>query len=120
MLTGAIASLADLGPEDRRRAHPRFHAGAIEANATLIQPLLDMAEAKGCTPAQLALAWLLAQGEDIVPIPGTKRRTHLRQNLAALEVKLTDAEAAGLALAVDDAEVSGTRYPVPQMATLGL
>ena len=120
MLTGAIASLADLGADDRRRAHPRFHAEAIEANAALIQPLLEMAEAKGCTPAQLALAWLLAQGGDIVPIPGTKRRTHLRQNLAALQVELSEAEAAGLALAVDDAEVSGTRYPVPQMATLGL
>ena len=79
-----------------------------------------MAEAKGCTPAQLALAWLLAQGEDIVPIPGTKRRAHLRQNLAALDVELTDAEAAALALAIDDGEVSGTRYPVPQMATLGI
>ena len=120
MLTGAISSLKDLGPDDRRRAHPRFHAGAIETNAELIQPLLEMAEAKGCTPAQLALAWLLAQGDDIVPIPGTKRRTHLRQNLAALDVELSDAEAAGLALAIDDAEVSGTRYPVPQMATLGI
>ena len=79
-----------------------------------------MAAAKGCTPAQLALAWLLAQGRDIVPIPGTKRRTHLRENLAALEVQLTAEEARRLAEAVDDREVSGTRYPEPQMATLGL
>jgi len=120
MLTGAISSLADLGPDDRRRAHPRFHDGAIESNAMLIRPLIEMAETKGCTPAQLALAWLLSQGEDIVPIPGTKRRTHLRQNLAALDVELTQAEAAALALAIDDGEVSGTRYPVPQMATLGI
>ncbi len=120
MLTGAILSLQDLGEDDRRRAHPRFHEGAIETNAALIRPLVKMAAVKGCTPAQLALAWLLAQGPDIVPIPGTKRRTHLRQNLAAIEVAITPAEAAALALAIDDGQVSGTRYPGPQMATLGL
>jgi aryl-alcohol dehydrogenase-like predicted oxidoreductase len=120
MLTGAIATLADLGAEDRRRAHPRFHEGNLERNASLIRPLLDIARDKGCTPAQLALAWLLAQGEDIVPIPGTKRRTHLRQNLAAVDVALTRGEADALARAIDDGQVSGTRYPEPQMATLGL
>jgi aryl-alcohol dehydrogenase-like predicted oxidoreductase len=120
MLTGAIATLADLGAEDRRRAHPRFHEGAIEKNAALIRPLLDMAARKGCAPAQLALAWLLAQGEDIVPIPGTKRRTHLRQNLAATELQLSREDADALARAIDDAQVAGTRYPAPQMATLGI
>ena len=120
MLTGAIASLADLGSEDRRRAHPRFHEGNIERNADLLRPLVQLAEAKGCAPAQLALAWLLGQGSDIVPIPGTKRRTHLRQNLAALDVALTRAEADALAKAIDDTQVSGTRYPAPQMATLGI
>ncbi len=79
-----------------------------------------MAEAKGCSPAQLALAWLLAQGEDIVPIPGTKRRTHLRQNLAAIDISLTPAEARRLADSVDDGQVAGTRYPQAQMASLGL
>jgi aryl-alcohol dehydrogenase-like predicted oxidoreductase len=79
-----------------------------------------MAQAKGCSPAQLALAWLLAQGQDIVPIPGTKRRTHLRQNLAAIDIRLTSEEAQQLAEAVDDSQVSGTRYPGAQMATLGL
>ena len=120
MLTGAIASLKDLGEADRRRAHPRFHEGAIESNAALLAPLLEMAEAKGCSPAQLALAWLLAQGEDVVPIPGTKRRTHLRQNLAAIDIRLTPEEARRLADSVDDGQVAGTRYPQAQMASLGL
>ena len=120
MLTGAISSLADLGEGDRRRDHPRFREGSLESNAALIRPLLEMAEAKGCTPAQLALAWLLAQGGDIVPIPGTKRRAHLQQNLAALNVELTAEEARRLADAIDDRQVSGTRYPEPQMATLGI
>jgi len=120
MLTGAISSLKDLGEADRRRDHPRFREGALEANAALVRPLLEMAGAKGCSPAQLALAWLLAQGRDIVPIPGTKRRTHLRDNLASLEVQLTAEEARRLAEAIDDHKVAGTRYPEPQMATLGI
>ncbi len=120
MLTGAIASLKDLGETDRRRDHPRFKEGAIESNAALIRPLLEMAADKGCSPSQLALAWLLAQGQDIVPIPGTKRRSHQRENLAALDVALTPEEAARLAAAVDDRQVAGTRYPEAQMATLGI
>jgi aryl-alcohol dehydrogenase-like predicted oxidoreductase len=120
MLTGAISAQKDLPEGDRRRDHPRFHDGNLERNAALIQPLVDMAEAKGCTPSQLALAWLLAEDEHIVPIPGTKRRTHLRQNLAAIEVELNPDEATALALAVDDHEVQGTRYPGQQMATLGI
>jgi aryl-alcohol dehydrogenase-like predicted oxidoreductase len=120
MLTGALKAPSDLPEGDRRRDHPRFHDGALERNAELIAPLVEMAEAKGCTPSQLALAWLLAQDTHIVPIPGTKRRTHLRQNLDALEVELNADEATALAVAIDDQEVQGTRYPVPQMATLGL
>ena len=120
MLTGAIATAKDLPEGDRRRDHPRFHDGNLEANAALIRPLVELAEAKGCTPSQLALAWLLAQGDDIVPIPGTKRRTHLVQNLGALDVALSADEARRLAEAIDDSSVHGTRYPVPQMATLGI
>ena len=120
MLTGAIVTAKDLPEGDRRRDHPRFHDGNLEANAALIRPLVELAEAKGCSPSQLALAWLLAQGEDIVPIPGTKRRTHLVQNLGSLEVAITAAEARRLADAVDDSSVHGARYPVPQMATLGI
>ncbi|HEX4096131.1 MAG TPA: aldo/keto reductase, partial [Caulobacteraceae bacterium] len=120
MLTGAISTLKDLTENDRRRDHPRFHEGALEANAALIAPLLDMAKAKGCTPSQLALAWLLTQGPDIVPIPGTKRRKHLEENLRAMAVSLSTDEARRLADAIDDADVQGTRYPQPQMATLGI
>jgi aryl-alcohol dehydrogenase-like predicted oxidoreductase len=120
MLTGAINTLADLGENDRRRDHPRFQGENLESNARLVRPLIDMAEAKRCTPAQLALAWLLAQGAEMVPIPGTKRRTHLRQNLGALEVKLSGDEAATLARAIDDTGVQGTRYPKGQLALLGL
>ena len=107
MLTGAISSLADLGENDRRRDHPRFQGENLERNARLVRPLMEMADAKRCAPAQLALAWLLAQGPDMVPIPGTKRRTHLRQNLAALEIKLSADEAATLARAIDDSRRAG-------------
>jgi len=120
MLTGAISAPSDLTETDRRRDHPRFHDGALEANAALIRPLVEAAQAKGCTPSQLALAWLLAQGPDVVPIPGTKRRTHLVQNLGSLDVALTPEEASHLAGAIDDSSVHGTRYPGPQMATLGI
>ncbi|MCL4798987.1 MAG: aldo/keto reductase [Burkholderiales bacterium] len=120
MLTGAIRSLADLGENDRRRDHPRFHAGNLERNAELVAPLLAMAERKRCSPAQLALAWLLAQGEDVLPIPGTKRRTHLADNLGALDIRLSAEEAAALAAAVDDTRVQGTRYPKGQLPLLGL
>ena len=120
MLTGEIASMAALGAGDRRRDHPRFQEGNIEKNVALVQPLLDTAKAKGCTPAQLALAWLLAQGSDIVPIPGTKRRTHLQQNLAALEVALSAEEAAALSSAIDDTGIQGTRSPQAQLANMGV
>ncbi len=120
MLTGGITSLRDLDQADRRRDHPRFHEGNLQDNASLLRPLLEMAAAKGCSPAQLALAWLLAQGDDVVPIPGTKRRSHLRENLAALDVRLSPEETRRLAGAIDDKHVAGTRYPQAQMATLGL
>jgi aryl-alcohol dehydrogenase-like predicted oxidoreductase len=120
MLTGSIKTMADLGENDRRRDHPRFQEGNFEANAALVRPLLEMAQAKRCKPGQLALAWLLAQGPDMVPIPGTKRRTHLRENFGALDVKLTAAEAAALAKAIDDSQVAGMRYPKGQLALLGL
>jgi aryl-alcohol dehydrogenase-like predicted oxidoreductase len=120
MLTGAIRTMADLGENDRRRDHPRFQEGNFEANAALVRPLLEMAEAKRCKPAQLALAWLLAQGSDIAPIPGTKRRTHLRENFGALDVTLSATEAAALSKAIDDSRVAGTRYPKGQLALLGL
>jgi aryl-alcohol dehydrogenase-like predicted oxidoreductase len=120
MLTGAINTAGDLAENDRRRDHPRFQGENLAANAALVRPLMELADAKRCTPAQLALAWLLAQGPDMVPIPGTKRRAHLRQNLAALDVKLSADEAAALARAIDDSRVQGTRYPKGQLALLGI
>ena len=120
MLTGSIKTLADLGDRDRRHDHPRFQVENFEHNALLVRPLLELAERKGCTPAQLALAWLLAQGEDIVPIPGTKRRAHLQENLGAISVALTRAEADALAQVIDDSDVHGTRYPQAQLGLLGL
>jgi len=120
MLTGAIRTAADLAANDRRRDHPRFQEGNLEANAALVQPLVDLAGRKRCTPGQLALAWLLAQGEDIVPIPGTKRRSHLQENLAALDVRLSPEEAAELARQIDDSRVAGTRYPQGQLSLLGV
>ena len=120
MLTGSLSVLADLEAADRRREHPRFDAANFAANAALVRPLMDMAKAKGCTPGQLALAWLLAQGDDIVPIPGTKRRSHLRQNLAAIDLALAPEESAALAKAIDASAVKGERYPVVQLGLLGI
>ena len=119
MLTGEIATLADIPAGDRRRDHPRFADANFAANAALVRPLLDAARARGCTPARLALAWLLSQGEDMVPIPGTRRRAHLRDNLAAIDMQITAQEAAALAAAIDDNRVQGTRYPASQLHLLG-
>ena len=91
MLTGQVKS-AEFGPKDFRRMSPRFQGDNFQKNLQLVERVEKLAAEKGCTPAQLALAWVLAQGPDIVPIPGTKRRTYLDQNLGALEVTLTPAE----------------------------
>src|ERR1700728_3172952 len=88
ILTGQVKS-ADFGPKDFRRISPRFQGENFNKNLELVQRIEQIAAEKNCTPAQLALAWVLAQGDDIVPIPGTKRRTYLDQNLGALDVKLT-------------------------------
>src|SRR5205085_8146080 len=82
-LTGAIKKADDLAEDDRRRNFPRFQGENLDKNVALVTRLEEMAKEKGCTPAQLALAWVLAQGDDIVPIPGTKRRKYLEQNVAA-------------------------------------
>ena len=119
-LTATIKSLDALLPKDRRRDHPRFDAENLKRNAGLLQPVEKIAAAKKCTPAQVALAWLLAQGADIVPIPGTKRRSYLEQNVAALDVKLDHVEIATLASAFPLGVPAGTRYPEKQMKALGL
>ena len=117
-LTATIKTLDALLPKDRRREHPRFSMDNIGKNAGLLAPLEKIAAAKKCAPAQVALAWLLAQGADIVPIPGTKRRTYLEQNCAAVNVKLTKDEIESLSRAFPLNATAGTRYPERGMLTI--
>jgi aryl-alcohol dehydrogenase-like predicted oxidoreductase len=119
-LTATIKSLDSLLPKDRRRDHPRFKAENIGRNADLLRPLEAIAAAKKATPAQVALAWLLAQGDDIVPIPGTKRRQYLEQNCAAAGIRLSPDEVAQLSKAFPLNATAGTRYPEKQMPALGI
>ena len=108
-LTGAIKSPADFGDDDFRKNSPRFVGENFDRNLALVDQVRELAAAKGCTVGQIALAWVLAQGEDVVPIPGTKRRTYLEENVGACEVSLSDDDLARLdALAP---ETSGARYP---------
>jgi aryl-alcohol dehydrogenase-like predicted oxidoreductase len=118
-LTGKYTSPDDLEAGDARRNHPRFQGEAFQKNLDLVAAIQSMAEAKGCTPAQLALAWVMAQGDDIVPIPGTKRIAYLDQNIGALDVTLTDDDLAKIDGAVPKGAAEGTRYAAPQMASLG-
>lgn len=119
-LTGAFRKRDDLIASDRRHAHPRFQEGNFERNLALLDPIEALAQAKGVAPAQIALAWLLAQGQDIVPIPGTKRRTWLEQNLGALDVGLSHAEIDGLSEAIPPQVAAGLRYPEFQLRKLGI
>src|SRR5690606_3338270 len=91
-LAGRFRSTEELDEDDRRRLFPRFQGENLLRNQRIADDIAAMAQEKGCTPAQLALAWVLAQGEDLIPIPGTKRRTYLQQNVAALNVQLTAAD----------------------------
>ena len=104
--------------DDFRKHGPRFSEENFAPNRALVAKIEAVAGAKSCTAAQVALAWVLAQGPDIVPIPGTKRRTYLTQNIAALEVSLTDADLAALSAAFSTGAVAGTRYPAAAMAAL--
>ena len=114
-LTGKIQSPADLAVDDWRRENPRFTGENLTRNLTLVRRLEDLARARKCTPAQLALAWVLHQGPDIVPIPGTKRLRYLDENLAALEVDLSAEELQELATAIPPGAAAGTRYPAAGM-----
>jgi aryl-alcohol dehydrogenase-like predicted oxidoreductase len=118
LLTGSTHTAAEIPPDDRRRDHPRFQDENLQKNLDLVRPLLDMAKQKGCTPGQLALAWLLARGRDIVPIPGTKRKARLDENAGAAQVSLTPAEVSALQDAVPVGAAAGTRYPVPAMKSV--
>ena len=117
-LTGAFQRPEDLAPNDSRRHMPRFQGGNFERNLNLVAKIKEIASRKGCTPVQLALAWLLAQGEDIIPIPGTKRRERLEENLRALEVALSDDDLRGIEEAAPVGVAAGTRYPQAGMQTV--
>jgi aryl-alcohol dehydrogenase-like predicted oxidoreductase len=116
LLTGAIPG--ELPEGDRRRVHPRFVGDNLGRNLALVETIAAIARRKGCTTGQLVLAWLLAQGPDIIPIPGTKRRERFIENLGALEVRLSPAELAEITAAVPANAAAGTRYPEAQMASV--
>jgi aryl-alcohol dehydrogenase-like predicted oxidoreductase len=107
LLTGAVTSLDDLADDDFRRTNPRFRGDALAANVAAVAVVREIADAHGVTPGQVALAWVQAQGDDVVPIPGTKRRRWLEENLAALDVELTADEQARLG----GVTAAGDRYP---------
>jgi aryl-alcohol dehydrogenase-like predicted oxidoreductase len=119
-LTGQITKPDDFAADDFRRQSPRFQGENFQKNLELVRQIQEMARAKNCLPAQLALAWVLAQGEDIVPIPGTKRRTYLEQNLGALDVLLTSSERAKLDEILPRGVAAGTRYAEAMMSRVGI
>jgi aryl-alcohol dehydrogenase-like predicted oxidoreductase len=118
LLTAGTRATDEIPADDRRRDHPRFHEENLKKNLDLVRPLEDMARKKGCRPGQLALAWLLARDRSIVPIPGTKRKARLEENVAAAEVRLTPEEVASLQEAIPAGAAAGTRYPGPAMKSV--
>jgi aryl-alcohol dehydrogenase-like predicted oxidoreductase len=119
-LTGAFKQRDDLIAADRRHAHPRFQDGNFEKNRELLRPIEAIARAKSCTMAQVALAWVLARGDDIVPIPGTKKRKFLEENVGALGINLSEAEMEALEIALPLGAAAGFRYPEFQLKGLGI
>lgn len=115
MLTGTVHGKADLPEGDRRLQHPRFQGENLDKNVTLAERIEAIAREKKCTPAQLALAWLLAQGEDVVAIPGTKRKQRVDENIAALQVMLSREDVKRISDAAPIGAGAGTRYPAETM-----
>lgn len=119
LLTGAYRSAKDFDESDYRMTmNPRFADGALAKNLTLVDQLAEIAVAKGAALSQIALAWVMAKGDDIIPIPGTKKLERLEENIAALEVSLSDAEIAAIEKAVPPEAVAGPRYPETTSSTL--
>jgi aryl-alcohol dehydrogenase-like predicted oxidoreductase len=114
-LSGQIRRFEDLAEGDFRRHSPRFQGANFSKNLELVEKVKAMAQAKNCTPSQLALAWVLAQGEDMVPIPGTKRRSYLEENARALDVKLTAEELLAIEKVFPLGAAAGERYAEPMM-----
>jgi aryl-alcohol dehydrogenase-like predicted oxidoreductase len=117
-LSGAFRKPEDLPEDDYRRTHPRFQGENFGANLRLVDRVEAIAREKGCTPSQLALAWVLAQGENVVPIPGTKRRRYLEENAAALAVALTPADLRRLDEALPPGATAGDRYHTHAMKAI--
>jgi aryl-alcohol dehydrogenase-like predicted oxidoreductase len=119
-LTGRYTSVDDLSADDFRRNNPRFQGDNLEANLAIVQRVREVADDVGCTPVQLALAWLLHQGEDVVPIPGTKRVKYVEENAEATDIALTADHLAALEEAAPVGAAAGGRYPEEAMASLEL
>jgi len=120
MLTGSLDTSGGFGASDFRNVAPRFQGENYDHNLAVAARVAEIAESKGVTPAQLAIAWVLAQGHDIVAIPGTKRRTYLEQNVAAADIVLTPEDLIALGKAVPRDAIAGERYPASFMAHVGL
>jgi aryl-alcohol dehydrogenase-like predicted oxidoreductase len=118
-LTGRFTSIDDLPEDDFRRTSPRFQGENFQKNLDLVKQIEEIATAKGCTASQLALAWVHAQGGDVVPIPGTKRRRYLEENVAALEVELTPDDLARIEEVAPKGVAAGERYPAAAMQSIG-
>jgi aryl-alcohol dehydrogenase-like predicted oxidoreductase len=118
-LTGQIKRFEDLAPDDYRRFSPRFQGENFQRNLDLVHHIEELARQKGCTASQLALAWVLAQGTDIVPIPGTKHRKYLEENIGALNVTLTPQDLARINEIAPQGVASGPRYPESMMGLVG-
>jgi len=119
-LTGRFRAIDDLPPDDWRRNNPRFQGDNFQRNLDLVARIEDLARSKGCTPSQLALAWVLAQGRDIVPIPGTKRVRYLEENAAAAQIRLTPDDLGAIDAAAPAGVAAGERYPAAGMARVNL
>ncbi len=119
-LTGRFRRLEDLPEDDWRRQNPRFQGENFQKNLELVERIKEIAAAKDVTPGQLALAWVLVQGDDIVPIPGTTKRANLEQNVAAAEITFTADELARIDEMAPKGAAAGTRYPEASMRLLGL
>jgi aryl-alcohol dehydrogenase-like predicted oxidoreductase len=117
-LTGAIRSIDDLAPDDVRRQHPRFQGENFQKNLQLVDAVRELAREKGCTPAQLALAWVLVRGRHIVPIPGTRSLDRLAENVAAVEIELTPEDLDRLDRIAPKGIAAGVRYPEPALSML--
>src|SRR5262249_49935556 len=118
-LTGGIHRVEDFAPDDFRRNSPRFQGDNFQKNLALVEKIRELSAAKGVTPAQLALRWVVDRGKDIEPLPGTKRRSYLEENVSALNVTLTEADTAALEALMPRGAVSGERYSAAGMRALG-